>query len=185
MARFSLLLEIAALSAFAASAHAADSPAARALETVPPIPEAVATIDRDLESYRKATSPREKIATDIGEVTRLTGWFDPAGALRKMAFTQNVDFDHVWYFTGTPGKEQPVFAIENASARNAAGRRAKYVVRSFFGENGKLTVSYTRGDDESEDLKRSGPLFEAETDLKDLQKSVALLLAEPLRQPAK
>lgn len=185
MTRLSLLLEIALMWIFAAGAQAADPPAAKSQQTVPPTPEAVVAIDRDLATFRKATSPRERITTDVGEVTRLTCWFDAAGALRKIEFTQNKDFEHTWYWTGAPGKEQAIFAVESGSVANAAGRRAKYVVRSLFSDEGKLTVSHTRGDDESEDVKRNGPLFDAEADLKDLQKSVALLLAEPLRQPAK
>jgi hypothetical protein len=185
MTRILLLLEIAVLSIFVSNAQAADSPAAKPQETVPPTPEGVAAIDRDLASYRKTISPREKITTDIGEVTRVSCWFDTAGALRKIEFTQNKDFEHTWYWTGASGKERPIFAVESGSVPNAAGRRAKYVVRSLFNADGKLTVSHTRGDDESEDVKRTGPLFEAEADLKDLQKSVALLLAEPLRQPGK
>ena len=185
MARILLLLEIVVMSIFVSNVQAADSPAAKPQETVPPTPEGVAAIDRDLASYRKATSPREKITTDIGEATRLTCWFDTAGALRKIAFTQNTDFEHLWYFTGAVGKELPIFAIENGSVRNAAGRRAKYVVRSWFNDEGKLAVGQTKGDDESEDVKRTGLLFDAEADLKDLQKSVALLLAEPLRLATK
>ena len=185
MTRFLLLLEIAVMFMVASNAHAADLPAAKAQQTVPPTPEAVSAIDRNLATFRKTTSPRERITTDIGEVTRLTCWFDAAGALRKIEFTQNKDFEHTWYWTGAPGKEQAIFAVENGSVPNAAGRRAKYVVRSLFSDDGKLTVSHTRGDDESEDVKRNGPLFDSEADLKDLQKSVALLLAEPLRQPAK
>jgi hypothetical protein len=184
MNRILLLLEIAVLSIFASNLRAADPPAAKPPGAVPQTPEAVAAIDRDLTSYRKTTSPREKITTDIGEVTRLTCWFDAAGSLRKIEFTQNKDFEHTWYWTGPSGKERPIFAVESGSVPNAAGRRAKYVVRSLFNADGNLTVSHTRGDDESEDVKRTGPLFEAEVDLKDLQKSVALLLAEPLRQPA-
>jgi len=185
MPRPPFIFKIAAISLLASSAQSADSPTAKPQEAIPPTPEAVTAIERDLPSYRNVTSQRKKISTDIGEVTKLSCWFNAAGAVRKIVFTQNADFEHVWYWTGAAGKEQPVFAIENGAARNAAGRRAKYVVRSWFGGNGKLTVSHMRGDDESEDLKRSGPLFEAEVDLKDLQKSVALLLAEPLRQPAK
>ena len=181
MTRILLLLQIAVTLIFASNVQAADPPTAKPQETVPPTPEAVVAIDRDLATFRKAASPREKITTDIGEVTRLTCWFDAAGGLRKIEFTQNKDFEHTWYWTGAPGKEQSIFAVESGSVPNAAGRRAKYVVRSLF-TDGKLTVSHTRGDDESEDVKRTGPLFEAEADLKDLQKSVALLLAEPLRQ---
>jgi hypothetical protein len=185
MSRLSLLLEIALMWIFAAGAQAADPPAAKPEGTVPKTPEAAVAIDRDLPTLRKATSPREKITTDIGEVTRLACWFDAGGSLRKIEFTQNKDFEHTWYWTGASGKERPIFAVESGSVPNAAGRRAKYVVRSLFNADGKLTVSHTRGDDESEDVKSTGPLFEAEVELKDLQKSVALLLAEPLRQPVK
>jgi hypothetical protein len=185
MARILLLREIVVMTLLASQMQAADSPVVKPQETVPPLPEAVAAIDRDLAGFRKATSPREKITTDIGEVTRLACWFDAAGTLRKVVFTQNNDYEHVWYFAGAGGKERPIFATENGTVRNAAGRRAKYTVRSWFNDEGKLTVYETKGDDESEDVKRSGPLFEAEIDLKDLQKSVALLLAESLRQPGK
>jgi hypothetical protein len=84
MTRLLLLLEIALIFMVASNAHAADLPAAKPQQAVPPTPEAVAAIDRDLATFRKTTSPREKITTDIGEVTRLTCWFDTAGALRKI-----------------------------------------------------------------------------------------------------
>ncbi len=81
----------------------------------PEIRRTVEAIESQLPTYRKARRPAKYVVTGIGRIRDFTAWFDGAGALRKVGFSQSNIFFHEWYLEGRQGRERPIFVFERGS----------------------------------------------------------------------